>query len=290
MGITLAGGFIAGSVMFHTIGGGLTPLAPMLVHFTITTIGTMFWLAIIMGGWPILPKLKNPVLAGLALLVAGYVISFALFQIFYNYQFLIGTPVYTESLDPHGLFNGWDATVFYVAFITMMFVILHLDLWPLTKFPKLMKQPVLGAVFTALTLGLSVLVFYLVVSVFEMNVVAFMAIALIPFVFGSIIVLNMLQDSLFSGFAQPVKGFLKAGLALAIGLVLANIFLALSPLVTRALSAGPPTFEREVWLASALLSVTFPFLMILADFFQFGGLVQDDEASSPDEVTATNSQ
>jgi len=38
-------------------------------------------------------------------------------------------------------------------------------------------------------------------------------------------------------------------------------------------------FESEVWLASALLSITFPFLIIFADYFQFGGLLKKDEDS-----------
>jgi hypothetical protein len=32
---------------------------------------------------------------------------------------------------------------------------------------------------------------------------------------------------------------------------------------------GPPTYDFEIWLASALLSVTFPLLIFYAEFFQF---------------------
>jgi len=218
-------GIIVGSIMFYTIGGSMFPLAPMLVHFTIIAIGTAFLLVIIMGGWPILPRVKNPVLAGFAILLAVYAVSFILFRVLYSYEFLIGTPLYAASLDPQGLFNGWNVTVFYVTFIGVMFAILHLDLWPLTKFPALMKQPVLGIVFTILCLGLTSLTYYLGISVVKINVVSFMVLVPIPFVFGSVIVLNMLQDTLFSKVKQPVKGVLKIGLALMIGLVLAKTFL-----------------------------------------------------------------
>jgi len=277
LGITVLGGVVAGGVMFHTVGGGITPLAPNLVHFTIVTIGTAFWLTIIMGGWPVVPKIKHPVFAGLAVLLLVYAVSFALFRLLYSYEFLAETPVYVASLDPQGLFNAWNVTVFYVCFIAMMFVVLHLNLWPLTKFPALMKQPVLGIVFTLLTLCLAGLIYYLGVCVFKINVVSFMVLVPIPFVFGSVILLNMLQDSLFAAVKQPLKGLLKIGLALIIGVVLAQIFTALSTLVTRELNIGPPTLEREIWLASALLSVTFPFLIIFADYFQFGGLLKKDD-------------
>jgi len=36
-------------------------------------------------------------------------------------------------------------------------------------------------------------------------------------------------------------------------------------------------FESEIWLASTLLSITFPFLVIFSDFFQFGGLLKKDD-------------
>ncbi len=281
IGITFLGGLVAGGIMFYTIGGGLQPLAPMLVHFTITVIGTMFWLTIIMGGWPIIPRIKQPVIAGLAIVILAFLISLALFHLFYNYGFLIGTPVYVADLDPHGLFNGWNATVFYVSFIAIMFVILHFDLWPLVKFPALMKQPVLGIAFTLLALCLTAVLYYVGVILFKINVVSFMVLLPIPFVFGSVIILNMLQDSLFPDVKQPVKGLLKVSLALVTGIILAQIFIALSTLVTKELSIGPPTFEREIWLSSALLSVTFPFLIFLADYFQFGGLLKKDNSRKP---------
>ncbi len=45
------------------------------------------------------------------------------------------------------------------------------------------------------------------------------------------------------------------------------MYRALAELVTGKLDAGPPAYQSEIWLASALLSVTFPFLVAYADFF-----------------------
>ena len=44
---------------------------------------------------------------------------------------------------------------------------------------------------------------------------------------------------------------------------------ALAPVVTGTLNSGPPPYDFEIWLASALLSVTFPFLIFYAEFFKF---------------------
>jgi hypothetical protein len=79
----------------------------------------------------------------------------------------------------------------------------------------------------------------------------------------------MLQGSLFAGRAQPARGALNVLAVVVIGTVLSLGYGALAPLVTGALRPGPPTYDFEIWLASALLSVTFPFLIFYAEFFKF---------------------
>ena len=46
--------------------------------------------------------------------------------------------------------------------------------------------------------------------------------------------------------------------------MLAHLYTALMPIVTATLASGPPGYDLEVWLANALLSVTFPFLIYYA--------------------------
>ena len=103
---------------------------------------------------------------------------------------------------------------------------------------------------------------------------AFLTEVTVPFIFGSIIVLNMLGNSLFARMTQPLKGVMNTIAAAAVGLVLAHLYVSLVPMVTGPLPSGPPGYEREVWLANALLSVTFPFLIYYAVFFGFWPLVR----------------
>jgi hypothetical protein len=229
----------------------------------------MFWLAIIWGGWPFHALIPNPVGAGVATLAACYGVTLVLFRIFFDYEFMRGAPVYVASLDPHGLFNAWSALVVSVTALAAMFLMLHFDLWPLTKFPPLMKQPVLGAVWTAVVLTIGVVLFEFGTTVLKMDPVAFLVRVPIPFIFGTIIVLNMLQNSLFGKLAQPLKGLANTVAAIAIGVALAQFYGGAAGTVTGALAPGPPAYEFEIWLASALLSVTFPFLIFFAEFFRF---------------------
>ena len=98
---------------------------------------------------------------------------------------------------------------------------------------------------------------------------AFLTQVTVPFIFGSIIVLNMLQNSLFARMKQPLKGVMNTIAAAAIGLILAHLYVSLAPIVIGQLASGPPGYEREIWLANALLSVTFPFLIFSAAYFTF---------------------
>jgi hypothetical protein len=102
-----------------------------------------------------------------------------------------------------------------------------------------------------------------------MDPVAFMVRVPVPFIFGTIVVQNMLQGSLFAKQTQPAKGVLNVVAVVVIGQVLSRLYGAMAPILTGQVNPGPPTYDFEIWLASALLSVTFPFLIFYAEFFRF---------------------
>jgi hypothetical protein len=91
----------------------------------------------------------------------------------------------------------------------------------------------------------------------------------VPFIFGSILVLNMFQNSLFASMTQPLKGLVNTAVAISFGVGLANVYGLLAPMVTGTLVSGPPAYDYEIWLANALLGITFPLLVFHAVFFSF---------------------
>jgi hypothetical protein len=272
---TVIVGVVVTAVTHAVIGGGISPPTPMLAMCAIVSVVITFWAAIMWGGWPFTALIKSPIGSGLTMLVASYVVNYLLFRIFFDYGFMQGAPVYVAAQDPHGLFPAWNALVFYLSCLSAMFLILNFDLWPFTTFPGMMRQPVLGAVWTAVSLVLGGLAFYVGVRALGIDVVAFMVRVPVPFIFGSIVVLNMLQGSLFARLQQPVKGVLNVIAVVVIGQVLSRMYGALAPMVTGPVSPGPPTYDFEIWLASALLSVTFPFLIFYAEFFKFWPLQKE---------------
>ena len=280
-------GAAVAALALEVVGAGVTPPAPILAHWVIVSVPVMFWAAIMWGGWPFTKVIKNPLAAGLVMLVACYVVNGLLFRVFFSYEFMKGAPIYVASIDPHGMFNGWSALVFYVTALAAMFLILAFDLWPLTADPKIMQQPVLGIVWTMMALAIGLLAFYIGVDVLHMDVVHFLVTVPVPFIFGSIVVLNMLQNSLFAGVKQPLKGIANTIAIVVVGVVLSRVYGLLAPMVTGTLNAGPPAYDFEIWLASSLLSVTFPFLIFYAEFFQYWPLASRASASNPAKAQIT---
>jgi hypothetical protein len=243
-------------------------------------VPTTFWLAIMLGGWPFARLTSNAIASGLLTLVAAYVITYLVFRLFFNYDFLRGAPVYLASA-PQGMFNGVAALVFYTTALAAMFLVLCFDLWPFTLSAGLMGQPVLGLVWTAMTLVLGGGAMSVGVQSIGMDPMIFLTRVPVPFIFGSIVVLNMLQNSLFASLGQPIKGVLNAVVAAVAGGGLAAMYRALAPAVTGALPSGPPGYEQEIWLANALLSVTFPFLIFYAAYFAFWPLAGRTSSNRP---------
>jgi hypothetical protein len=261
--------------------GRVSPPTPMLMMRMIVSVVIAFWFAIMWGGWPFTAAIRNPIAAGLTMLLVSYIVNEALFRVFFDYGFLRGAPVYVAEQDPHGLFPAWNSLVFYLSCLSAMFLMVNFDLWPLTTSPGVMRQPVLGVVWTIVALVLGGLAFYAGVGLMKMDPVVFMVRVPVPFIFGTIVVQNMLKGTLFAAAAQPLKGVLNVVAVVVIGELLAWMYGGLSAMVSGMLNAGPPAYDFEIWLASALLSVTFPLLIFCAEIFQFWPLQKAQAPKAP---------
>jgi len=255
-------------IALRLVGEGIRPPGPIPSHFAVIVVPTAFYLAIMFGGWPFTSIIRNPLASGLAVLVAAYAITYVAFRLFFNYDFMQGAPVYLASA-PKGMFNAVNALVYDVTALAVMFLVLCFDLWPLNRSPALMRQPFLGLAWLAIAFVGAGVVMWITVSQMRIDPMIVLTRVTAPFIFGSIIVLNMFQNSLFQQRAQPLKGVLNAIAAAVLGAALAALYGALAPTVTGPLASGPPGYDYEVWLANALLSVTFPFLVFYAACFGY---------------------
>lgn len=250
-----------------TRGAGASPPVPMAVMTIITSVVTTFFLVIVLGGWPF-DRFRNALLGGLALLVSAYLVNALIFQVCFDFGFAKAAPFYSVQLDPGGLFNAWNVVVVMVTALAVMFVFLFLDLWPLNRIASPSVQPAFGLIWLVSCFIIGLAIFWLGTSVAGMAAPTFMVRVPIPFIFGSILLLNMLGGTTFAGMAQPGRGFAGIVLAMVAGSVLARGYAALMPVLSGSLPAGVEgNFAAEVWLANALLAVTFPLLAFFGDFF-----------------------
>ncbi len=274
LAVNVATAVILALIVWLTVGEGVTPPGPIPSQFAVIVVPTTFFMCIAFGGWPFTRLSRNMGIAGFMILVASCALTYALFRIFFNYEFLRGAPVYLQSA-PTGLFSGVAALVFYVTMLGGMFLMLHFDLWPFTRSTGLMKQPVLGVVWTIVAAAVAVLVMWITTSMLALDPLYVLTRVTAPFIFGTIIVLNMLQNSLFGHLRQPLKGAANALAAAVIGGVLAHLYGRVDRLlVGMELPSGAPGYEYELWLVNALLSVTFPFLIFHAAYFAYWPLAK----------------
>ena len=278
--VTAIGAAVITPIVLQLVGNGVSPPGPIPSQYAVVVVPTTFFLAIAFGGWPFAALTKNAIAAGLLLLLVSYALTYTLFRVFFNYEFLQGAPVYLESA-PHGLFDGVAALVFYVTMLGGMFLMLHFDLWPFTMSPGLMKQPVLGVVWTMVAAAVGALVMWITTAMLALDPMYVLTRITAPFIFGTIIVLNMLQSSLFERLRQPLKGAASAVTAAVIGIVLAHLYGRVDRLlVGMELPSGAPGYEYELWLVNALLSVTFPFLIFHAAYFAYWPLTKKSVTSA----------
>ena len=266
------------SVVWQLVGEGASPPGPIPSQYAVIVVPTTFFVAIAFGGWPFTSLIKNRIASGFLLLATAYLITFAIFRVFFNYEFLKDAPVYLQSA-PHGSHNAVAALVFYVTMLAGMFLMLHFDLWPLTTSPALMKQPLLGVVWTLISAAVGGLVMWVTLGPLSVDPMYVLTRLTAPFIFGTIIVLNMLQNSVFARMQQPLKGVANAVAAAVVGAGLAQLYGKVDRLLVGVeLPSGAPGYEYELWLVNALLSVTFPFLIFYAAYFAFWPLAS---ASAP---------
>jgi hypothetical protein len=262
----------------QAVGEGVAPPGPIPSQYAVIVVPTTFFMAIVFGGWPFSVVTKNSIVTGLLVLLSAYAVTYVIFRVFFSYEFLRAAPVYLQSA-PDGLFNGVMALVFYVTALAAMFLMLHFDLWPLTSSPAFMKQPVLGLIWTIISIGIGAVVMLVSTRSFGLDPMYVLTRITAPFIFGTIIVLNMLQNSLFARMRQPAKGVANASAAAIIGVGLAQIYGRVDRLLVGVeLPSGAPGYEYELWLVNALLSVTFPFLIFYAAYFGFWPLAPASSA------------
>ncbi|WP_407261963.1 hypothetical protein [Klebsiella quasipneumoniae] len=254
------------------VGGGTMPPTPFVTIYLIASVPVTFCLIALFGGWPFNIISKNPWLQGGMLLVAAYAITWLLFHTLFNFSFAQDAPFYNPALDPHGVFVAWQPLTAALDALLFMLLLALFDFWPLSsltqRMPLLSQQPFCGLAALLLVALLSAILWWIFQSVIAMDIVVFMVNICVTMIFGMFILLVPLEGVRSLQIQQPWRG-----LALAVAAVIfAALMLMLYTFIAEKMFHFPENDKQhaiEFWLASSMLSVTFPSMVFFAQYFHF---------------------
>lgn len=245
------------------LGGTVSPPPPMAAQPIIVSVVLTFCLAIALDGWPF-SLLRHRLLGGVALLVTVYVLDVLVSRLM-SFGFAAGEPFYRPELDPHGPVDAWTVVAVAVSALATMFYFLHFGGSPYR--PR--GTPASGLAFAATCLVIAVVAERLGTAG-GMPTPTYLVTVPIPLLSGSIVVLTVFRGGLTERIRAPYGPIVSAVVATVLGLLLARLYVLVMPLLSGPQPAGPEGgFTAELWLANALLGVTFPLLAVHGDYFEF---------------------
>ena len=265
-------GLAVAFISWQTVGGGMALPSPMLIMFLIFAVPVTLALVVPLQCWPFASLCRNQGALGCALLLAAYGVSYLCFRLMFNFDFIVGAPFYKATLDPHGVWMAWIPLVFSIAMVVPMLGLILLDFWPISafcgRFPALGRQPIFGLLAILLILAIAAILQALFVDIKGMDRVVFMVRICVTVNFGYFILLVMLEGLPALRMPQPWRGLVLAAMATAIASGMLPLYEG-AVLAKYPLTSGGPAYSLDLWLASAMLAVTFPLLVVVGNYFQF---------------------
>jgi len=259
---------VGGGYLYFVPGGGMAPPGPFLIMATITTIVAVFWLVAAWQCWPFTLISRDPFKQGLMALVASFALGHLVYYLSFDFSFMVGSTEYIDALDPKGFFNAWYALAFSVTTVAAIMLLSLFENWPVTKFSS--AQPLLGMAVSIVSLVISTILFWLAVFAFEMDPVDYMVRLPVSIIFGVFIVTNMMQFQLFKNIKQPLRGLYLLLVTLFLVYTMQLLYRTMATYVVEIpLMEGAPRYEMELWVATALLSITFPVINLVSGYLSF---------------------
>ena len=272
LALNAAVGAVIGFVAWKTVGGGIAPPTPFVNMFLIFAVPVALFLVIPLQTWPLNLVFKTPGALGVALVVTTYALAWLLFKLLFNFGFMSGAPFYSADLDPQGSFMAWLPLVASIATVVPTLGLVLLDFWPVSllarRIPAVGRQPLFGLLASALIAGIAALLWQVFVGQGGMDIVLFMVRICVTVNFGCFILLVMFEGLTGLKLPQPWRGIVLNFVAVLLAVLM---FWLYETVAARnfALPSGGPGYPMELWLASAMLAVTFPAMVMVASYFQF---------------------
>lgn len=282
--------FIVGSIVaawsLKTVGGFVRPPTPMLILFTIMTVIMTFWCVVVWQCWPAAAISSHPAFVGFGTLIVSYILAWILFKTCFDFGFMKDAPFYKTALDPGGGFNAFVSLSFFLTALAVILAWVELDFWPLSsippKAPAFGKQPLWGIVTSLLVIIIAIIIQRIFVGAFGMDAFVYAVKVPICIIFGEFIMLLLMQTAPVQTMKQPGKGIILIILTIILAVIMYYLYSWFSFLITGGLPGGPPGYAHELWVATALLSFTFPVIATYTGAFNFWPLTEPKPPAPPE--------
>ncbi|MGS0757413.1 hypothetical protein ACVBEH_23895, partial [Roseateles sp. GG27B] len=100
------------------------------------------------------------------------------------------------------------------------------------------------------------------------DLVVFMARGCVAAIFGIFILLILFKNLPYVKWLQPLRGLVLIACAAVLSVALFALYQAAAS-ARFALASSAPQYALELWIASAMLAITFPLMVSFADYFAF---------------------
>ncbi len=266
------------------VGGSVSPPTPFATMFTVLSVCTPFWVMPLFQCWPVSALTKHPAGLGLGLLALSYLSAWAIWQLGFDFSAMRNAPFYSASLDPQGAFPAWDIITFMVTASFVIVSVMMFDFWPLTvaveRFPMLGRQPMRTVFSATLVLALSAAIWSGFVLGLRMDPVDYMVRVPVSCLFGQLLMLHMMQTAPFQAAAQPAKGLALMAVVVVLAAPMYWLYALVALALVGPMASGAPGYVLDIWIATAMLAVTFPMFVTVGEAFRFWPLLRS--AASPE--------
>lgn len=266
-------GCVTAPLMLKMVGGSVTPPLPFLVIYTILSIVVTFWMVAVFQCWPCSALSKHPAVIGVGTMLLAYALAWVIFRMGFEFSVMEKAPFYLSALDPHGAYPVWSILSYMVSSVAIVMALVLLDFWPFSamaaKNPSLAQQPVFGLIAGLFILVAAGLMWTAGVDWAGLDRVVYMVRVPISLIFGDFILLILFQTAPFQKLAQPAKGLALIGCSAVLAILTYALYRAVVLSLVGDLPSGAPGYALELWIATAMLSVTFPVIVAYGEGFGF---------------------
>lgn len=266
--ISACGGLILAAIILLTVAQGAMPPGPQHNIFIIVFITCMFWFVGIFQCQPFAILFKKPALLALMILTSAFAITYAIFSFVINFKFIANAPIYLPQLDGSGPIMAFDFLTFAVTTVASIMALIVIDFKPIVKLPGATSTPLFILWAAISVLLLSTVVKTTFVTILGLDQIEYMVMVPISFIFGAFILLNLYEKSLLTFFSESTHAYISIIICLFFAVIIYQLFMIIGPIVSGNMLAGSPSYELNFWVANAMLSVSFPLIVIYSDFLQ----------------------